>query len=124
MSTKMSKVVDVQGEGFSPPFLPIGVLGANLFVQRRRGLVLLVVAQHLSLARVRPGLRGFGGLRQGLFHFRQILYAVARERNVLSRRRHTRHNVVAFSSQRILIRRKRFLLATKIAITNRQRARR
>lgn len=81
--------------------------------------MLLVVVQHLPLPRIR--FRSFFQLRRHRsFHLRQILYAVARERDSLSSRSCLHRNVISPSPQRISIHPEGLLFSPKIRVSNLQ----
>lgn len=82
----------------------------------------LVVAEHLAFARRWSGPRCFDGLRQSIFHFRQILNAVTQKRDIFSRGCHARNDVIAFPPESFPTRRESFLKALKISIIDGQRA--
>ena len=59
----------------------------------------LVEAEDLTLPRARAGLSRQILLRQRPFYFRQVLNAVAQQRDLSSRGRHARDDVVVFATQ-------------------------
>ena len=84
----------------------------------------LVESQHLPLKRGRSRSRVFGSLRQGLFHFRQVLYAITRQCDMLPSRRYASDDVVACPSKGPFIGGKGLLLPLKVAVPNVQWPRR
>jgi hypothetical protein len=84
----------------------------------------LVESQHLPLTRGRSRSRVFLSLRQGLFHLRQVLYAITRQCDMLPSRRHASDDVVACPSKGAFIGGNGLLLPLKVAVPNVQRPRR
>ncbi len=74
--------------------LPIGILGADFLVERGGGLVFLVVAKHLTLARCGPVLSGLDALRRRSLNLAQVLDAAARKGDSLARGRNSNAEVI------------------------------
>src|SRR5262249_14461279 len=103
--------------------LPIGVFGANLFVQRRSRAVLLVVGENLAFAWCRPFLSRLDTSGQSVLHLGQIQDAVAGKHDLATGGRDCCHKVVSFAHGSIGVGSKGPLLTLKVSITDRNRSR-
>src|SRR5215813_12364289 len=100
--------------------LPVRILRANLLVERRGGLVLLVVSQDLALASGGPTGSRLTDVRQRRFDFVQILDAFPGKGNASSSRGYLRDNMVAPAPQGKPLGRECLLFAAEIAVSNRE----
>src|SRR5579872_7178884 len=97
--------------------LPVRIFRPHLFIERRGGAVLLMVGDHLARFCRWNVSTAFGGWHVA-FHLLQILDAAAREREMLSRGLHGRHEVVFASAYGIRLYGEGFVFSAKVAISD------